>query len=211
MAHYITAGGTGPAVVLCHGGIPGSSGTAGWRYQTPFLGQRGFRVFAPDFPGYGLSDNRPEYHPRKGRLDHLEFLRMFVDALGLDQFHLSGNSMGCANTWAFVVNYPWRVKSYILIAGSVGDLVPPEKTVRGNLDVRKINRETFDGTADSMRRMLEPIIYRNDGLPQELLEMRTRPRTGSGSRCACCKMPTRPCRRTRTWAKCSRPRTASTS
>ena len=37
MAHYMTSGETGPAVILLHGGIPGSSGTAGWRFMAPLL------------------------------------------------------------------------------------------------------------------------------------------------------------------------------
>ena len=44
LAHYMTSGETGPAVILLHGGIQGSSGAAGWRFMAPFLGQNGFRV-----------------------------------------------------------------------------------------------------------------------------------------------------------------------
>src|ERR1700722_12221524 len=43
-AHYMTAGETGPSVMLLHGGIPGSSGTAGFRFTASFLGANGFRV-----------------------------------------------------------------------------------------------------------------------------------------------------------------------
>jgi len=57
-AHYMTSGTTGPAVLLLHGGLPGSSGTAGWRFMAPFLGANGFRVYCPDMPGFGLSDTR---------------------------------------------------------------------------------------------------------------------------------------------------------
>jgi len=35
--HYMSAGDDGPAVVLLHGGLPGSSGLAGWRWMAPFL------------------------------------------------------------------------------------------------------------------------------------------------------------------------------
>ena len=46
--HYSWAGHEGPAVVLTHGGGPGSSGEAGWRLMLPYLAKEGFRVFAPD-------------------------------------------------------------------------------------------------------------------------------------------------------------------
>src|SRR5687767_13202120 len=65
-AHYVTSGETGPAIILLHGGIVGSSGTAGWRFMAPFLGANGFRVYCPDQPSFGLSDTRPEYHPTEG-------------------------------------------------------------------------------------------------------------------------------------------------
>ncbi len=34
-AHYMTSGNTGPAVLLLHGGLPGSSGPDGWRFPAP--------------------------------------------------------------------------------------------------------------------------------------------------------------------------------
>ena len=49
-AHYMTAGETGPAVILIHGGLAGSSGLAGWRLMMPFLAQNGFRVFCSGPP-----------------------------------------------------------------------------------------------------------------------------------------------------------------
>src|ERR1700761_7053245 len=85
-AHYVTSGDTGPAVVLLHGGLPGSSGTAGWRFMAPFLGSRGFRVYCPDQPGFGLADARPDYWP-VGPHSHVEFVHEFANALCLDRFH----------------------------------------------------------------------------------------------------------------------------
>ena len=73
-AHYMTAGDTGPAVILLHGGAAGSSGTAGWRFMAPFLGANGFRVFCPDQPGFGLADTREEYWPKHGILSHVQFI-----------------------------------------------------------------------------------------------------------------------------------------
>jgi pimeloyl-ACP methyl ester carboxylesterase len=96
-AHYMTAGETGPTVILLHGGSPGSSGTAGFRFTASFLGANGFRVYCPDMPGFGWSDTNPAYWPKNGVLDHVDFIDRLADALCLDQFHLSGNSMGCIN------------------------------------------------------------------------------------------------------------------
>jgi 2-hydroxy-6-oxonona-2,4-dienedioate hydrolase len=165
-AHYMVSGSTGPAVVLLHGGIFGSSGTAGWRFMAPFLGENGFRVYCPDMPAYGLSDTRPEYRPA-GLHSHVDFIHEFTTALGLDRFHLSGNSMGCANTANYLVAHPERVISFIMIAGDVGSAVvgtkPPSKVAE---------LAGYDGTREGMRRMMEAIIYRGDAITDDLVEMR---------------------------------------
>lgn len=165
-AHYIASGSSGPAVVLLHGGIPGSSGTAGWRFMAPFLGENGFRVYCPDMPGYGLSDARPEYRPA-GLHRHVDFIHEFTTALGLDKFHLSGNSMGCVNTVNYVLAHPERVLSFILIAGDAGDVVTGPKPASKVAELAG-----YDGTRDGMRRMMEAIIYRGDAITDDLVEMR---------------------------------------
>jgi pimeloyl-ACP methyl ester carboxylesterase len=110
-AHYMTAGETGPTVILLHGGAAGSSGGAGWRFMAPFLGANGFRVYCPDQPGFGLSDTRREYWAIHGSLSHVEFVKDFADALCLDRFHIAGNSMGMVNTSHFVVEHPDRASA----------------------------------------------------------------------------------------------------
>lgn len=166
-AHYMTAGENGPAVVLLHGGIPGSSGLAGWRLLAPLLAKAGFRVYCPDQPAFGLSDPRPEYWPTNGPYSHADFLERFVEALCLDEFYLSGNSMGCINTSHYVVRYPHRVKKFILIAGPVGDLVS-----FGEVDLKA--ELGWDGTRETMRRMMTSIIHHQEEITDDLLEMRMR-------------------------------------
>jgi 2-hydroxy-6-oxonona-2,4-dienedioate hydrolase len=166
-AHYMTSGESGPAVILLHGGIVGSSGTAGWRFMAPFLGQNGFRVYCPDQPAFGWADTRPEHFPTRGLQSYVEFIDMFADALCLDRFHLSGNSMGCSHTVYYTINHPERVISFALIAGGVGPLVDPSKRVSG------ISIGQFEGTPESMRALMEPIIYRKVAIDPDLLEMRT--------------------------------------
>jgi len=168
-AHYMTAGESGPAVVLLHGGIAGSCGLAGWRFMAPFLAANGFRVYCPDMPGFGLSDTTPEHRPT-GLASHVDFVEEFATALCLDRFHIAGNSMGCANTVNYVCAHPERVISFALIAGPVGDVAPTE-----GMDSRQQGQVlSFDGTAESMRKMMEAIIYRGEAISDDLIEMRTR-------------------------------------
>jgi pimeloyl-ACP methyl ester carboxylesterase len=165
-AHYMTSGSTGPAVLLLHGGLPGSSGTAGWRFMAPFLGANGFRVYAPDMPAFGLSDPRPEYWP-DGLHSHTDFIHEFTTVLGLDKFHISGNSMGCINSTNYIVAHPERVLSFALIAGDIGDVVP-----EGKKPASKVQLTQYDGTREGMRAMMSAIIYRGEAISDDLIEMR---------------------------------------
>ena len=172
-AHYMTSGETGPAVILLHGGLAGSSGAAGWRFMLPFLGQNGFRVFAPDRPGYGFADTREEYWPKQGWKSYADFVKMFADALCLDRFHIGGNSMGAQNSIYFMLNHPERVTSAPLIAtGGIGGFggVPADKLVKNTL-LRDIGG--FDGTKESMFRMLDAITIRKEALTDDVMDMRT--------------------------------------
>ena len=173
-AHYMTSGESGPTVVLLHGGIEGSSGTAGWRFMAPYLGENGFRVYCPDQPGFGLTED-PEQKYVYGAAGHVDFVHDFTTALNLDKFHLAGNSMGCINTVNYVIAHPERVLSYALIAGSVGDLVDSAR--REEVDKRPVadrpRSDIFDGTKESMKAMMDAIIYRPAAITDDLLTMRT--------------------------------------
>ena len=175
-AHYMTCGDTGPAVILLHGGINGSSGTAGWRFMAPFLGANGFRVYCPDMPGFGHADTREEYWPKLGTLDHVQFIKDFMDALCIEKAHVSGNSMGCNNSVQFTQAYPDRVISFALIAGGVGDLTDPANRVDPKDGKFTPNpayiRPDWDGTEESMRVLMEGIIYKQGVIWPELIKMR---------------------------------------
>ena len=162
-AHYTVSGDDGPAVILCHGGIEGSSGTAGWRFTAPFLGANGFRVYCPDQPGFGWADTRPEYL-RKNPKDHVDFIKAFADALCIDKFFISGNSMGCATAVNVLMAHPDRILGVAFIAGGLGDVVDPAKRVTSKDSNFSANRDYvspgFDGTEDSMRILMEGIIYK---------------------------------------------------
>jgi 2-hydroxy-6-oxonona-2,4-dienedioate hydrolase len=172
-AHYMTSGETGPAVVLLHGGIIGSSGTAGWRFMAPFLGANGFRVYCPDMPGFGLTEGYEDAYAAD-ESGHVDFVHEFVTALCLDRFHISGNSMGCSNAVNYITAHPGLIISYALIAGGIGDIVPME--VMRARDTRSADErpsiQQFDGTPESMRSMMAAIILDPSKITDDLVTMR---------------------------------------
>jgi len=73
-----------------------------------------YRVIAPDLPGYGDSERRRDaLYTLDAQLARLD---AFVTALGLERFHLAGNSMGGYLAAHYARLYPARVKSLWLLA-----------------------------------------------------------------------------------------------
>lgn len=109
--HYRTAG-SGPAVVLLHGfGVWGYT----WRHNFDRLAER-HRVYAPDLPGWGLSEKRArgDYSLRA----QCAALEAFLNTLGVPTAALVGNSMGGEIAWRFALHRPERVDALVLIASS---------------------------------------------------------------------------------------------
>ena len=103
-------------LLFIHGSEPGVSAWANWRLQLPALsGAR--RVLAPDMVGFGYTD-RPvgvSYTMDTWVQQALDLL----DALGLPQVDLVGNSFGGGLTLALAIRAPARVRRLVLM-GSVG-------------------------------------------------------------------------------------------
>ncbi|MEU6408203.1 alpha/beta fold hydrolase [Microbispora sp. NPDC046933] len=113
--------GEGPALVMLHGGGPGASGVSNYHQNLPALSRR-FRVVLPDQPGFGGS-----YRPTEEDLDErsiteitVDALFQALDALGIDTFHLLGNSLGGAAAIAMAQQRPDRVTRLVLMAPGGG-------------------------------------------------------------------------------------------
>jgi pimeloyl-ACP methyl ester carboxylesterase len=88
--HYHDAG-DGDPVVLLHGSGPGVSAWANWQHTIPALAKTS-RVLAFDLVGYGATE-RPETirYSLRSWTDHVW---AFLDALGLGEVSVVGNSLG---------------------------------------------------------------------------------------------------------------------
>ncbi|HCE17274.1 MAG TPA: alpha/beta hydrolase [Anaerolinea thermolimosa] len=107
---YYTAGNSGPAVVLLHGG-GADSAMLSWRLLIPHL-SRDFRVYAPDWPGYGESDNLPGEYSFESLTAWLSDL---MDQWGVRQASLVGVSMGGGGAIHFTLTHPERVQKLVLV------------------------------------------------------------------------------------------------
>jgi len=103
--------GAGPPLIALHGAT--SLGRADYAAQLPSL-SKAFLVHLPDARGHG----RTRWDVGSGgfRYDWLvDDLAGFVDALGLDSFHLIGFSMGAMTALQFGARFPERLRTLVVV------------------------------------------------------------------------------------------------
>jgi 4,5:9,10-diseco-3-hydroxy-5,9,17-trioxoandrosta-1(10),2-diene-4-oate hydrolase len=118
--HYHEQG-QGEVVIFLHGAGGGASGYSNFKGNYPEFAKAGYRTIVPDLLGYGLSSK-----PDIAQYD-LDFfvagVKGLVDALGLKNITLLGNSLGGAVALGYALAYPDEVSRLILMApGGVEDL-----------------------------------------------------------------------------------------
>ena len=165
--HYTESGHNGPAVVLCHGGGPGSSGEAGFGQLMPTLGTK-FRVYALDSVG-GFGETDPYYPAKEGIQSRVDQLEAFMDTLCLDKASVGGNSQGAWVAAKYALEHPDRVDKLLLIAsntiaGAMGMEIPMTEGMRA---IR-----AYNGTAESMQAFLQTIVWNKNLITDALVKVR---------------------------------------
>src|SRR6185369_7352049 len=79
--HFIHAG-NGHALLILHGGAPGGSARVIYGPCIEPLAGNGLAVYAPDAPGFGLTDF-PSDSSTRFRIEHA---KAFMTAMGVDRF-----------------------------------------------------------------------------------------------------------------------------
>ena len=115
---FVAESGTGPAVVMLHGGGPGASGVSNYSRNIDALAEN-FRVIVPDMPGYGRSAKGVDHDDPFGYL--ADAIRGLLDVLGVATAHLIGNSYGGAAALRLALDTPDRVERLVLMGpGGIG-------------------------------------------------------------------------------------------
>ena len=118
-------GGEGEPLVLVHGM---GANKDEWNRVADRLTPH-HRVIAVDLPGFGESDKPVDASYLTP--DQVEYLRQFIEALGLGSIHLGGNSMGGRVAAVYAAQYPDQVQSLWLMApAGVVSAQPSELTSR---------------------------------------------------------------------------------
>lgn len=152
--------GSGFPITLIHGSGPGVSAWANWRLIIPVLAQQA-RVIAPDMLGFGFTQRVPG---QNYSMDiWVEQTLGLLDALGIEQTDLVGNSFGGALALAFAIRYPNRVRRLVLM-GSVGvphEITPGLDAVWG-----------YEPSFENMRKIMDLFAFNRHLVNDELAMLR---------------------------------------
>lgn len=160
MAYYER--GAGPAVVLLHA-FPLNGRM--WEPQAEALAG-GYRVIAPDYPGFGRSPHPPAQPDVRY---YSEGVRGLLDRLALDRVVLGGISMGGYVAFECMRLFPDRVSALVL-ANTRPD--PDSEEVRENRKnmARRVAEEGVEVLIDlQMQRLLSPRTLKNSDEAVELV------------------------------------------
>src|SRR6201988_1268073 len=167
---FAAEAGSGPAVVMLHGGGPGASGVSNYSRNIDALAQ-GFRVIVPDLPGYGRSAKGVDQSDPFGFL--ADMIRRLLDELGIATAHLIGNSYGGAAALRLALDTPHRVDKFVLMGpGGIG-------TTRAlPTDGLKSLLSYYGGDGPSREKLERFIrtylVYDGASVPDELIDLRYR-------------------------------------
>lgn len=158
--HYLREG-QGPPLLLLHGAT--SMAGFDWGAQRRLL-RSDFTLYMPD----ARAHHRTVYDVRQGwsRTALVDDALAYVDALGLERFHVMALSMGARTAVELAARHPERVLSMLIIAPALRP-EPAASVARSRMDPERILRDEPDWAADLQQRH-DP--YQGEGAWGRLLE-----------------------------------------
>lgn len=165
---FYTEAGAGPAVMLLHGGGPGASGSSNYARNIDVLARQ-FRVIVADMPGYGRSTKRIDQADPFG--DLAAAVGGLLDALGVAQAHLVGNSYGGAAALRLAMDRPEKVGRLVLMGpGGVGTTrALPTKGLQSLLSYYAGEGPSREKLAEFLR---EYLVYDASAITEDLIDVR---------------------------------------
>lgn len=168
--------GHGPAVILLHGASLGSSADV-WRRNLGPLADLGLRVVAYDQPGFGLTDDPPDW----GIAFRTSFILKLMDALAIDKAALVGHSQAGNIAAELAVSNPDRV-SHVVVLGTGSLLPPPSDGAKKSGPAEGEEGGDKEPTAADVRALLEHNLYNHSLVTDAEVENRLRMSTGKNFR-----------------------------
>ncbi len=173
---HVASLGEGEKLALCLHGFPEC--WYSWRHQAPVLARNGFRVWAPDLRGYGLTDK-----PRAMQDYALETLcddvAALIAAAGAQRATIVAHDWGGLIAWWFAMRRPELVERLVVMN------LPHPGAARANAGLRQLRRSwyvlffqlpwlperIFGPDAKRLPRMFERTAIRQEAFPPEEVEV----------------------------------------
>lgn len=167
---FVAEAGSGPAVVMLHGGGPGASGVSNYSRNIEALA-RTHRVIVPDMPGYGRSAKQFDHADPFGYLAGV--IRGLLDEMGITTAHLVGNSLGGAAALRLALESPGRVEKLVLMGpGGIGTTRGlPTAGLKSLLSYYGGDGPSRDKLATFIRTYL---VFDGAAVPDDLIDLRYR-------------------------------------
>ena len=162
MLRYHEAG-SGPTLLMLHGSGPG---VTGWRNFGDNLATFAphFRCLILEFPGFGVSQPT-DRHPMAAALPAVGD---FLDAMGLDQVDVIGNSMGGIVATRFAMAQPERVRSLVTVGGMGRNIFSPGP----GEGIKLLVEFTESPTRERLVQWLHSMVYNPAMVTEDLIEQR---------------------------------------
>lgn len=169
--HYHEAG-DGPPLLLLHGSGPGVSAWANFGDNLPTFAGR-FRTLALDLPGFGRSYEPEQPAPLHGPTAVVAFL----DALGIEQAPIVGNSLGGGIASRVTANHPERVTRLVTMGGVGVPLFSPLPSE----GISRLVDFVEDPTRGRLVEWMRSMVYDPAVLTDDFVEMRWQAATAEGA------------------------------
>jgi pimeloyl-ACP methyl ester carboxylesterase len=151
----------GDTVVMLHG-FGGDKNN--WILYARYFTKR-FRVIAPDLPGFGENVRNPDWD--HGGVAQTERLHAFMGELGVDSFHLAGNSMGGYIALHYALTYPNQLKTLTLIDNAG---VTSKHKSELELAVKEGTNPLVASSLDDFDRLLKFVMHKRIPSPRFMMQ-----------------------------------------
>ena len=164
--------GEGQPVILLHGSGPGASAWSNFSQNIEVLAKK-YRVIAPDFPGWGKSD---EFDPETAKRFSVnaEVVVALMDALDIGRAAVVGNSMGGIASQMVTALHPDRVTHCITMGAPAPGGSQPFYQPNGLTEGLRILFEAYrTPTQENVRRLVEIMVFDSSFATDGLIKQRT--------------------------------------
>lgn len=170
---HLHEAGSGPLLLLIHGGAPGAFGWGNFGQNMAAFAAR-FRTVIVDLPGYGDSALPSEESVTAAGGRYTSYARVFaalIRELGEEKAHVLGLATGGAAAIALALEHPEVVDRLVLVSSAGGQPLFTPSPSEG----QKIIRSYYAGDGPSRDKMvayLEMMLFDREMITDELVEER---------------------------------------